>query len=172
MKKSLRRLSEPRCSRSGSTRANAVASRVGKLSHFQRRIAGAICGVASGFAEDAGALLIRSDARVLGATLSAGQCLFYRMKPGRKAYMVATSGQTLSTDHLCFEPEISVESDLPAGRNQKPCVPASFYRTGTGGAELSPSTRASARINRAPASSAKPLASTTNRPVHPSLEMA
>jgi redox-sensitive bicupin YhaK (pirin superfamily) len=74
--------------------------------------------LASGFAEDADALLIRADARVLGATLSAGQCLFYRMKPGRKAYMVATSGQITLNDIVLEardgaavqdEPELRIE---------------------------------------------------------------
>ena len=38
------------------------------------------------------ALVIRADARVLGATLAAGHSLTYDMAPGRKAYLVATSG--------------------------------------------------------------------------------
>jgi quercetin 2,3-dioxygenase len=56
--------------------------------------------LASGFAEDADALLIRADARVLGATLSAGQRLFHRMMPGRKAYLVATGGQITLNDRV------------------------------------------------------------------------
>ena len=55
--------------------------------------AGRLVVLASGFAEDTGALIIRADARVLGATLAAGQCLAYDMAPGRKAYLVATSGR-------------------------------------------------------------------------------
>ena len=55
-------------------------------------------GVASGFSEDAGALAIGADARVLGATLTAGQSLTYDMAPGREAYLVATSGRITLND--------------------------------------------------------------------------
>ena len=55
--------------------------------------AGRFVVLASGFAEDTDALLIRADARVLGATLPTGQSLIYDLAPGRKAYLVATSGR-------------------------------------------------------------------------------
>ena len=54
--------------------------------------------LASGFAEDADALLIRADARVLGATLTVGQSLTYDLAPGRKGYLVATSGRVTLND--------------------------------------------------------------------------
>ena len=55
--------------------------------------AGRFVVLASGFADDTDGLVIRAEARVLGATLTAGQSLTYDMAPGRKAYMVATSGR-------------------------------------------------------------------------------
>jgi redox-sensitive bicupin YhaK (pirin superfamily) len=50
--------------------------------------------LASGFEEDlvAGALLIRADARVLGATLKAGERLEYDLGKGRHAYLVPATG--------------------------------------------------------------------------------
>jgi redox-sensitive bicupin YhaK (pirin superfamily) len=45
--------------------------------------AGRFIVLASGFVEDTDALVICSDARVLGATLAAGQSLTYDMAPGR-----------------------------------------------------------------------------------------
>ena len=49
--------------------------------------------LASGVEGDRDALPIRADARVLGATIAAGQALTYRLAPGRKAYLVATHGR-------------------------------------------------------------------------------
>lgn len=60
--------------------------------------AGRFMVLASGFAEDTDALVIRADARVLGATLTAGQFLTYDMAPGRKAYLVATTGRITLND--------------------------------------------------------------------------
>jgi redox-sensitive bicupin YhaK (pirin superfamily) len=56
--------------------------------------AGALATLASGFAADqaAGALPIRQDARVLAATLSAGQEASYRLAPGRHAYLALARG--------------------------------------------------------------------------------
>ncbi|HEU4967852.1 pirin family protein [Sphingomonas sp.] len=50
--------------------------------------------LASGFAEEieAGALPIRADARVLGATLKAGESLDYALGEGRHAYLVPATG--------------------------------------------------------------------------------
>ena len=50
---------------------------------------------ASGFAEEieAGALPIRADARVLGATLKAGESIDYPLAAGRRAYLVPASGR-------------------------------------------------------------------------------
>lgn len=48
--------------------------------------------LASGFAEDADALQIRTDGRVLGATLKAGETVEYRLGAGRKGYLVPAVG--------------------------------------------------------------------------------
>jgi len=48
--------------------------------------------LASGFAEDEGALRIHAAARVLGATLSAGETAGLALDPSRHAYLVATLG--------------------------------------------------------------------------------
>ena len=60
--------------------------------------AGRFVVLASGFPDDTDGLLIGADARVLGATLTAGQSLTYDMAPGRKAYLVATSGRITLND--------------------------------------------------------------------------
>ncbi|APW37409.1 hypothetical protein RD110_09585 [Rhodoferax koreense] len=49
--------------------------------------------LASGRAEDAGALPIRADARVLGASLKAGESTQYRFAPGRFGYLVPAAGR-------------------------------------------------------------------------------
>jgi redox-sensitive bicupin YhaK (pirin superfamily) len=48
--------------------------------------------LASGFAEDSDALPIRSDARVLGATLKAGESIDYALGAARKGYLVPAVG--------------------------------------------------------------------------------
>jgi redox-sensitive bicupin YhaK (pirin superfamily) len=48
--------------------------------------------LASGFADDADALPIRTPARVLGASVKAGETIDYAVGPGRKAYLVAATG--------------------------------------------------------------------------------
>jgi hypothetical protein len=48
--------------------------------------------LASGFAEDADALPIRTDARVLGATLTAGQETVYDLGVHRRGYLVPAKG--------------------------------------------------------------------------------
>jgi len=49
--------------------------------------------LASGQQIDSGALPIRADARLVAATLRAGQSADYRMAVGRKAYLVAATGR-------------------------------------------------------------------------------
>ena len=48
--------------------------------------------LASGFAEDGDALPIRADARVLGATLKAGESVTHSVGDGRHAYLVPATG--------------------------------------------------------------------------------
>jgi redox-sensitive bicupin YhaK (pirin superfamily) len=54
--------------------------------------AGAFVTLASGFDEDDGALPIRTDARVVAATLKAGEIADYRLGAGRHAYLVPATG--------------------------------------------------------------------------------
>lgn len=54
--------------------------------------AGQFIPLASGFAEDTEALTIRTPARVLGATLKAGETAEYRLGADRKAYLVPAAG--------------------------------------------------------------------------------
>ena len=54
--------------------------------------AGQFVTLASGFAEDAGALPIRSDARVVGATLNKGEQAEYALGEDRLAYLVPAKG--------------------------------------------------------------------------------
>lgn len=48
--------------------------------------------LASGHSEDADALPIRADARVLGATVRAGETVIYETKPERHLYLVPATG--------------------------------------------------------------------------------
>ncbi|HZZ90874.1 MAG TPA: pirin family protein [Caulobacteraceae bacterium] len=54
--------------------------------------AGRFVPLASGSADDDGALPIRADARVLGATLNAGESARYALGAGRKAYLTSAKG--------------------------------------------------------------------------------
>ncbi len=54
--------------------------------------AGAFTTLASGFAEDEDALRIRTPARVMGATLHAGQTIEHVIGAGRHAYLVPATG--------------------------------------------------------------------------------
>ncbi|GGF15533.1 pirin-like protein [Aliidongia dinghuensis] len=53
---------------------------------------GQFVALASGFEADGDALPIRTDARVLGATLKAGETTEYRLGEGRRAYIVPAVG--------------------------------------------------------------------------------
>jgi hypothetical protein len=55
--------------------------------------AGRLIPLASGMAGDEDALVIRADARVLGATLKAGEEATYDLGPGRHAYLAASTGE-------------------------------------------------------------------------------
>jgi redox-sensitive bicupin YhaK (pirin superfamily) len=48
--------------------------------------------LASGLAADAGALPVRADGRVLGATLKSGETVDYAAKPERPLYLVPSAG--------------------------------------------------------------------------------
>ena len=53
---------------------------------------GRVAVLASGFAEDKDALPIRADARVLGATVKAGETITHSVGEGRHAYLVPATG--------------------------------------------------------------------------------
>lgn len=53
---------------------------------------GRFVALASGFADDEGALPIRAEARVLGATLKAGETMTYELGAGRHAYLTVAAG--------------------------------------------------------------------------------
>lgn len=55
--------------------------------------AGQFVTLASGFANDNDALPIRTDARVAGATIKAGETVRYTLEEGRSAYLVAATGK-------------------------------------------------------------------------------
>ena len=55
--------------------------------------AGSFVALASGRPDDDGALAIRADARVLGATLKAGDTTRYDLAPGRLAYLATAKGE-------------------------------------------------------------------------------
>jgi hypothetical protein len=57
--------------------------------------AGRLVVLASGFESDSEALSIRADARVMGATLKAGQRLAYSLNEGRMAYLVPARGEVI-----------------------------------------------------------------------------
>lgn len=49
--------------------------------------------LASGYQEDRDALLIRADARILGATIIAGECISYPLGETRRGYLVPSTGR-------------------------------------------------------------------------------
>ena len=55
--------------------------------------AGKFVTLASGFSGDEGALPIRAEARVAGATLKAGETAEWPLAPGRHAYLVSAAGE-------------------------------------------------------------------------------
>lgn len=58
--------------------------------------------LASGFPEDTDALSIRADARVMGATLKAGETVTYVVGEGRHAYLVPATG-AITIDGTAFD---------------------------------------------------------------------
>ena len=65
--------------------------------------AGRFAVLASGFGDDADALAIRADARLLGATLTAGETIRQPLARGRRAYLVVASGR-IEVDGQALEP--------------------------------------------------------------------
>jgi len=69
--------------------------------------AGRFVTLASGVAGDEDALPIRADARVLGATIRAGESATHRLGRDRKAYLVATQGR-IEVNGIAAEPRDGV----------------------------------------------------------------
>jgi len=91
------------------------------FSDMQR--AGRFVPLASGFPEDQDALRIESDARVLGATVEAGQRIAYPLPPSRFGYLVAARGRVMVNDQqvgerdgiaVAGEPGIAITAIEPA----------------------------------------------------------
>jgi quercetin 2,3-dioxygenase len=102
------------------TRGGAPHWKAAKFPKADR--AGMLTPLASGFAEDqsAGALPIRQDARVLGATVKAGGTIDYELAPGRSAYLVIAKGAAKVNDvplnerdgaAIRDEPKIQIAAD-------------------------------------------------------------
>ncbi len=73
-------------------RARGGAPRWGARPFPKGDRSGRLVTLASGFAEDADALEIRADARVMGATLKAGESVDYALGADRRAYLVPAVG--------------------------------------------------------------------------------
>ena len=65
--------------------------------------AGRLVPIASGFPEDRGALRIEADARVLGATVEAGQRIAYPLTSTRYGYLVPARGRVMVNDQQVGE---------------------------------------------------------------------
>jgi quercetin 2,3-dioxygenase len=85
--------------------------------------AGRFVTLASGFPEDQDALRIASDARVLGATVDAGQRITYPLPPTRYGYLVPARGRVMVNDQevgerdgiaIAGEPGIAITAIEPA----------------------------------------------------------
>jgi quercetin 2,3-dioxygenase len=85
--------------------------------------AGRLVPLASGFPEDQDALRIEADARVLGATLEAGQRIAYPLPSTRYGYLVAARGRVMVNDQqvgerdgvaIAGEPGIAITALEPA----------------------------------------------------------
>jgi quercetin 2,3-dioxygenase len=79
--------------------------------------------LASGFSDDQDALRIETDARVLGATLEAGQRIEYPLPPTRYGYLVPARGRVMVNDQavgerdgiaIAGEPGIAITAVEPA----------------------------------------------------------
>ena len=85
--------------------------------------AGRFVPLASGFPDDPDALRIETDARVLGATLEAGQRIAYPLPPTRYGYLVPARGRVMVNDQevgerdgiaIAGEPGIAITALEPA----------------------------------------------------------
>ena len=72
---------------------------------------GAFVTLASGFEGDIDALPIRQKARVLGATLKAGETISYDLEAGRHAYLVTSKGVASVNDIELYERDAAAIKD-------------------------------------------------------------
>jgi len=80
--------------------------------------------LASGFAEDAGALPIRAEARVLAATLKAGEQVTHVVGDGRHAYLVPATGS------------VTIDGEAVNARDGAALSSGSYTIVATGDAEI------------------------------------
>jgi redox-sensitive bicupin YhaK (pirin superfamily) len=73
-------------------RTRGGAPRWGTRSFPRLDRTGRLTPLASGMPDDTGALYIDADARVLGATLSAGDILIHQLEPGHRVYLAPSAG--------------------------------------------------------------------------------
>jgi redox-sensitive bicupin YhaK (pirin superfamily) len=85
--------------------------------------AGRLMPIASGFPEDEDALRIEADARVLGATVDAGQRITYPLPSSRYGYLVPARGKVMVNDQqvgerdgiaIAGEPGVAITAIEPA----------------------------------------------------------
>jgi quercetin 2,3-dioxygenase len=79
-------------------RRRGIDPRWATKSFAEAERAGRIVPLASGFPEDEDTLRIDADARVLGATVEAGQRIDYDLPPARYGYLVPARGRVLVND--------------------------------------------------------------------------
>ena len=100
-------------------RRNGIDPRWATRRFPEAHSAGDLVPLASGFSQDRNALQIDADARVLGATLKAGQRIAYTLRSARGAYLVSALGQvTVNGQHvgerdgiaITNESEVSIEA--------------------------------------------------------------
>jgi len=84
-------------------RRRGLDSRWGTKPFADTQRSGRLMPIASGFPEDQEALRIEADARVLGATVEAGQRITYPLPSTRFAYLVPARGRVLVNDQQVGE---------------------------------------------------------------------
>lgn len=84
-------------------RRESIAPRWGTRPFPRDGRAGRFVALASGDPRDTEALAIHADARVLGATLAAGESIRYELAPNHHAYLVAAKGEVELNGHRLGE---------------------------------------------------------------------
>jgi quercetin 2,3-dioxygenase len=84
-------------------RRRGIDPRWATKSFAEAQRAGRLVPLASGFPEDEDTLQIDADARVLGATIEAGQRIAYALPSTRYGYLVPARGRVLVNNHQVGE---------------------------------------------------------------------